>query len=116
MLKKTPLLTKNYSTKVRWQKIPPTTGRKTPWSTKKIVKKTREAKRWPARRTPTGWRGFTKNFSLKKEAKKKFPSRRTTVGVKKKEIGGGWVCGSMRSTKICGVLKKNIIVDDGFFL
>ena len=44
VLKKTPLLTKNYSTKVRWQKIPPPTGRKTPWSTKKIVKKTREAK------------------------------------------------------------------------
>ena len=58
-------------------------------STKKIFKKTREAKRWPA--------------------------RRTTVGVKKKEIGGG-VCGSMRSTKICGVLKKNIIVDGFFFI
>ena len=28
----------------------------------------------------------------------------------------GWVCGSMRSTKICGVLKKIIIVDDVFIV
>lgn len=51
--------------------------------TEKIVKKTREAKRWPA--------------------------RRTTVEVKKKFFFW-WFCGSMWSTKIGCVLKKIIMV------
>lgn len=108
MLKKTPPLTKNCSKKVRWQKIPPATGRKTLWSTKKIVKKTREAKSWPARRTPTGWvggkikiklgQGYLLVCVLKKNSKRSSPAgkvrRRPPPNIKK--LGFVVACGLLK--------------------
>ena len=97
MLKKTPPLTKNYSKKVRWQKNSAGDRAKNTVVHEKIFKKTREAKSWPARRTPRGGgggkikiklgQGYLWVCVLKKNSKRSSPAgkvrRRPPPNIKK---------------------------------
>ena len=43
----------------------------------------------------------------RKKFQKEFAGRKMCAVDRPRTKKKGWVCGSMRSTKICGVLKKN---------